>query len=67
MSLRYLKNLYFKVFLKKENYNAYEMKGLSNFLNNRMNTLNLDYERSVAPPEYYDTDLEDYWTNPSNS
>jgi hypothetical protein len=39
--------------------------GLSGFLNDRYPTLDSDFERAKKKPEIYDTDLFDYWNNPS--
>ena len=48
-------------------FNITIFKGLSSYLNGKQNSsLSLDYIRAVTPPEYYDTDLENYWSNPSN-
>ena len=40
--------------------------GLSNYLNGRESFLSSDYRQATQLPEYYDTDLENYWTNPTN-
>jgi hypothetical protein len=39
--------------------------GLSNFLNGRQPYLKSDYKKAVSLPDYYDTDIENFWTNPS--
>lgn len=41
--------------------------GLSGFLNSRHDTLNSDFERAKKKPDVYDTDLFDYWNNPSKN
>lgn len=38
---------------------------MSTYLNGRVSSLDLDQESSEALPTYYDTDLENFWTNPS--
>lgn len=50
-------NVIFLIFIKK--------KGLSNYLNGRGPSLSLDYTRAIQLPDYYDTDLGNFWTNPS--
>ncbi|RNA25490.1 polycystin-1-like isoform X2, partial [Brachionus plicatilis] len=42
------------------------LTGLSTILNERGTTLNKDFERAVTLPDYYDTDLENFWTQPKN-
>lgn len=49
-------NVIFLIFIKK---------GLSNYLNGRGPSLSLDYTRAIQLPDYYDTDLGNFWTNPS--
>ena len=39
--------------------------GMSNYLNTREPNLNNDYVEAVSPPEYLDTDLENFWTKDS--
>lgn len=38
---------------------------MSTVLNDRGTTLKKDFERAVTLPDYYDTDLENFWTQPS--
>lgn len=40
--------------------------GLSTALNDRQSYLESDLKQISAPPVYYDTDLENYWSNPNN-
>ncbi|CAF0863211.1 unnamed protein product [Brachionus calyciflorus] len=40
------------------------LTGLSTYLNDRGTTLKKDYDRAIALPDYYDTDLENFWTQP---
>ena len=39
--------------------------GLSNNLNGRQPYLKSDYKKAVSLPDYYDSDIENFWTNPS--
>ena len=41
------------------------LQALSTMINGRQPSLNLDQERASALPLEYDTDLENFWTNPS--
>ena len=40
--------------------------GLSYFLNARDGTLRADFSSATTLPEYYDTDVENFWTDPDN-
>jgi hypothetical protein len=40
-------------------------KGLSTNLNGYDKPLDLDFQRAIKLPDYYDTDLENFYTNPS--
>jgi len=40
-------------------------QGLCTPLNSRFPELLVDVERANQLPDYYDTDIENYWTNPS--
>lgn len=42
------------------------LQGLSTMINERQPSLYLDYERAITLPSEYDTDLENFWSNPSN-
>jgi hypothetical protein len=42
------------------------VSGLSTPLNDRQGYLDSDLKQLSAPPVYYDTDLENYWSNPNN-
>jgi hypothetical protein len=41
-------------------------KGLSNSLNSRQKPLSSDFDSANVIPEYYDTDIENFWSNPNN-
>ena len=41
------------------------VKGLSNSLNERQDALKSDFVNANKLPDYYDTDIENFWTNPS--
>ena len=38
---------------------------MSNYLNSYDKPLDLDFQRAIRLPDYYDTDLENFFTNPS--
>ncbi|RNA43376.1 polycystin-1-like isoform X1, partial [Brachionus plicatilis] len=42
------------------------LQGLSTMINERQPSLHLDYIRANIPPSDYDTDLENFWSNPNN-
>jgi hypothetical protein len=49
------------------NYLCDFVKGLSNSLNERLDALKSDFVNANKQPDYYDTDIENFWTNPSKN
>ncbi len=47
--------------------NFFVKKGLSNSLNGRQPSLTTDIKNAIKPPAIYDTDIENYDTNPSKN
>ena len=42
-------------------------QGLSGFLNERQSVLDRDFVSANSNPNYYDTDIENFWTNDSKT